>query len=136
MLRSFLYRLTELIARIHEKILSLNDSYELAFSDKMLHFLVIGMIGMALLLVIHPLFQWLAKKRCVIAISWLYVFTLIIVLTFAIEIGQRVSHTGDMEFADIVSGIGGFLLMFLVFLGIRAVVKLIGGAIDDHRKAE
>ena len=136
MLRSFLYRLTELIARIHEKILSLNDSYELAFSDKMLHFLVIGMIGMALLLVIHPLFQWLAKKRCVIAISWLYVFTLIIVLTFAIEIGQRVSHTGDMEFADIVSGIGGFLLMFLIFLGIRAVVKLIGGAIDDHRKAE
>jgi len=136
MLRSFLYRLTELIARIHEKILSLNDSYELAFSDKMLHFLVIGMIGMALLLVIHPLFQWLAKKRCVIAISWLYVFTLIIVLTFAIEIGQRVSHTGEMEFADIVSGIGGFLLMFLIFLGIRAVVKLIGGAIDDHRKAE
>ena len=79
---------------------------------------------------------WLAKKRCVIAISWLYVFTLIIVLTFAIEIGQRVSHTGEMEFADIVSGNGGFLLMFLIFLGIRAVVKLIGGAIDDHRKAE
>ena len=34
-------------------------------------------------------------------IAWIYVFTLIIVITFAIEIGQKVTNTGNMEFADI-----------------------------------
>ena len=55
-------------------------------------------------------------------ISWIYVFTLILVITFSIEIGQRLTGTGDMEFADIVSGIGGFICMFAVFALIRAAV--------------
>lgn len=40
-------------------------------------------------------------------------FTLIIVITFAIEIGQKVTNTGNMEFADIVFGVVGFIVMFL-----------------------
>ncbi len=46
-------------------------------------------------------------------IAWIYVFTLIIVITFAIEIGQKVTNTGNMEFADIVFGVVGFIVMFL-----------------------
>jgi len=122
MFKAFLYELMEIAAELHERFLALNDAHGWALSDKMLHFYVVGIIGMAAVLVLHPLFKYLAKTGHVMVITWLYVFTLILVLTFSIEIGQRITQTGSMEFADIVFGVGGFLLMFFVFILIRAVV--------------
>ena len=90
----FLYWIVELIARIHGYLLKLNDAYEYNFSDKELHFLIIGALGMAMIFVVHPVFKWLARHDHIMVISWIYVFTLIIVITFAIEIGQRVTNTG------------------------------------------
>ena len=87
-----------------------------------MHFLVIGILGILLIFIIHPLFRHLSKTNHVMVISWIYVFTLILVITFSIEIGQRLTGTGDMEFADIVSGIGGFIFMFAIFALIRAAV--------------
>lgn len=124
-LKEVLYTLVEIIALIHSKLLALNDAYEYNFTDKELHFLVIGIIGMGMVLVIHPVFLWLAKRNHVMAITGIYVFTLILVITFAIEIGQKVTKTGNMEFADIVFGIGGFFLMFVVFNLIRFIIRLI-----------
>ena len=69
-------------------------------------------------------------------ITWIYVFTLILVITFAIEIGQRLTKTGDMEFADIVFGIGGFIVMFAVFAAIRAVVLWIARAVRRSKAAQ
>ena len=40
--------------------------------------------------------------------------TLIIVITFAIEIGQKVTNTGNMEFADIVFGVVGFIVKMCI----------------------
>ena len=128
-MKETLYSLMDIVAQIHNKILSLNDAYEYNFSDKQLHFLVIGLVGMLMLFVVHPIFLHLAKKKHVMVISWIYVFTLIIVLTFAIEIGQRLSHSGNMEFADIVFGVVGFLTMFAVFALFRGICMLIAGAI-------
>ena len=122
-MKALLYTIVEQIARIHEKILSLNDTYEYHFSDKQLHFLVVGILGMCLIFLIHPLFKLLAKHGHVMVISWIYVFTLILVITFAIEIGQGITHTGVMDFSDIVFGIGGFFLMFAIFALTRAVIK-------------
>ena len=122
-MRQLLYDLITFVYRMHERLLTLNDSYELFLSDKQLHFLVIGMIGMGLVLVLHPLFTLLAKRDHVLVITWLYVFTVILVLTFAIEIGQGFSGTGSMETGDIISGIAGFLLMFAIFAIIRAIIK-------------
>lgn len=124
-MKQLLYGIVGLIARIHGKILQINDAYEYHFTDKELHFLVIGVLGMALIFAVHPVFQWLAKKGHVMVISWIYVTTLIVVLTFAIEIGQKVTGTGSMEFADIVFGMAGFLVMFFAFAAIRAAIKLI-----------
>lgn len=59
----FLYMIVGLIAKIHTFILGINDSYEYALTDKQLHFLVIGLLGIALVLVIHPVFKYLAKRR-------------------------------------------------------------------------
>ena len=125
MLKSFLYTLMEIIASLHERLMALNDARGWALSDKMLHFYVIGVLGLALVLVIHPLFKYLADNDHVMVITWLYVFTVIIVLTFAIEIGQQISGSGAMEFADIVFGIGGFLLIFLLFAAVRGIILMI-----------
>ena len=123
-----LYAIVGLIAKIHSAILTWNDSCETVLSDKQLHFLVIGLIGMMMLFVIFPLFKLLSKNH-VLIIAWIYVFTVMIVLTFAIEIGQGITHTGTMDFDDIVFGLVGFMAMFLIFAAIRsiilAVVKLV-----------
>lgn len=124
-MREFLYLIVEFIAVIHNEIMSLNDAWEYSFTDKELHFIVIGIIGMLMLFVVYPFFKWLAKRNAIMTISWIYVFTLIIVLTFAIEIGQKVSNTGMMEFADIMFGLLGFLAMFSVFAIIRWIFHLI-----------
>ena len=121
----FFYFIIEIITRCHNKLLSLNDAYEYNFTDKELHFIIIGIIGMAMIFAIYPIFKWLANRDHIMTITRIYVFTLIIVLTFAIEIGQQASHTGTMEFADIMFGIVGFLLMYIVFAVCRAVIKWI-----------
>ena len=124
-MKDFLYAIVEYIAKAHNTILSLNDAYEYNLTDKQLHFLVIGIIGMLMVFVIHPVFTWFAKHNHILVITWIYVFTMIIVLTFAIEIGQKVSHTGAMDFADIVFGVLGFVLMFGIFAAIRMIILCI-----------
>ena len=79
----------------------------------------------------NPVFKWLAKHDHVMVIAWIYVFTLIIVITFAIEIGQKVTNTGNMEFADIVFGVVGFIVMFFIFAVIREIYKGIVSLIRD-----
>ena len=112
------------VAKIHNYILSLNDAYEKNFTDKQLHFLVIGILGMLILMVIYPLFKLLSENH-ILAIAFIYVFTVIVVITFAIEIGQKISDSGTMDFADIVFGIAGFLLMLVIFAVIRQIFRAI-----------
>lgn len=116
-----LYWVMGIIAKIHNYIMHLNDKFEYNFSDKDMHFLVIGLLGMLMIFVVYPLFKWLAQKKHIMVIAWIYVFTLILVITFAIEIGQKISNTGNMEFADIVLGIMGFIVMFAIFAVFRGI---------------
>ena len=123
----FLYWCVEIIARIHTALMQLNNAYEVQFTDKELHFLVIGLLGMAMIFVVHAVVLWLAKNNHLMTITFIYVFTAIVVITFAIEIGQKATGTGHMEFADIMAGLVGFLLMFAVFAIIRAIVHFFAG---------
>ncbi len=113
------------IARIHDYVLTLNDQFPTVLTDKQLHFMVVGATGMIVFFLVHPIFRALAKHGHVIVVSWFYVLTLIIGMTFAIEIGQQVTHSGTMEFADIVFGVAGFLMMFAFFAIIRMIVIMI-----------
>ena len=131
MLKQLLYWIVGQAARIHEYILRLNDAFEYNFSDKTLHFLVVGILGMVLVFLLYPLFRFLARRHHEFTITWIYVFTLIIVITFAIEIGQKVTGTGSMEFADIMFGVFGFILMFAVFAAVRGIFRLF---FPDKRK--
>lgn len=132
-MKQFLYWIIYQIAKIHSFIISLNDGYETHFTDKQLHFLVIGVLGMCLIFIIYPLFKWLAKRNKTLIIAWIYVFTVIIVITFAIEIGQKVTGTGSMEFADIVYGVFGFIVMFAIFAILRWIILGIKYLIDKNK---
>lgn len=134
MLKKLLFLIVEYIAKAHEMILGLNDAFEYNFTDKELHFLVIGVLGMLMIFVVYPTFKWLAKNNHIMTISWIYVFTLILVITFAIEIGQKVTNTGAMEFADIVMGVFGFVVMYLIFAVIRAIYHSICRLIEQSRR--
>lgn len=124
-MKEILYRIVEWIAECHNYLLKLNDAYEYNFTDKELHFLVIGCIGMLILLIAYPVFKLLAKHKMYLTITGIYTMTVVIVLTFAIEIGQKISHTGTMEFADIMFGVMGFLAMFAAAAIVKGIYHLI-----------
>lgn len=122
-MKELLYWIVGVIAEIHNHIMQLNNAYEMNFTDKELHFLVIGLLGMALIFLLYPVFRFLARHGGEMVITWIYVFTVIIVITFAIEIGQKVTGTGNMEFMDIMYGVVGFLVMFAAFVVVWSVVR-------------
>ena len=111
-----IYYFITLITKLHHKFLSINDNHGLDLTDKQLHFLIIGFVGFCMLMVIQPLFKWLARHHGELMITFLYVFTIVVVVSFAIEIGQAWSGTGDMDFYDIASGLLGFFVFFGIYL--------------------
>lgn len=115
----FLRLMVDSIAYVHDYIMHINDSFEYNLSDKTLHFLVIGALGLLMLLVVYPVFKLLNRKNHMLAISWIYVFTLELVITFAIEIGQWASGTGNMDFDDIIAGMAGFFAVTAVILVLK-----------------
>lgn len=132
-----IYRFTTWTSRLHDSILGINDAGGWYFDDKQLHFLVFGAIGMLLIFVLYPLFKFLANRNHTMVITWLYVFTVILVLAFAVEIGQWYMGTGRMESSDIAYGICGFLVMFLVFALLRGLYHAIRSMIKtDNRKTK
>lgn len=137
-MKELLYWVVGWITRIHHYILRLNDAFEYNFTDKELHFLIIGILGMGFIFAIYPVFKWLANRNHIMTITFIYAFTLIIVITFAIEIGQKVTNSGNMEFADIMMGVMGFVLMYTVFATVRqiwkAICKLIRGSQTPERR--
>ena len=116
-----LHNIVAWMTRAHDFIMTLNDRFETRLSDKQLHFIVIGAIGLLLLAAVYPVFRWLARRGRVLAITWIYALTVLVVLTFAIEIGQRVTGTGYMEFGDIAAGLGGFVAVTAAILALRLV---------------
>ena len=122
---TILYEATMIIAQIHESMMHLNDSFELALSDKQLHFIVMFVLGMVLFFMVHFVFRRLARWS-ITAVSFIYVFTVMTVLGFAIEIGQRITGTGNMDFDDIVAGLYGVLVFFVIYSAYRLIAWLLG----------
>lgn len=133
-MQAILYKFVMLVTRVHNYLLTLNNQFENSFTDKELHFLIVGAFGVAMILVLHPIFLWLSKHDHTMVITFLYVFTVVLVLTFAIEIGQGYYGTGAMEFDDVVYGIAGFLAFFFVFAVIRGIIHLVVRLIRDDEE--
>ena len=129
MFRDFLANMVRVVTYLHTRILGLNDSYELYLSDKELHFYVVAITGVLLILVLYPLFRYLVKRNKTLYIVWIYVFTFLFAFTLLIEIGQRLTGTGMMDYMDTVAGLVGFLLASFVVFAIRWVYMFIKWAV-------
>lgn len=120
MIKELLRESTVLMAQVHDYLLRLNDIFSLHLDDKQLHFIVMAAIGMLLFFAVHFIFKRLARFS-ISAISFIYVFTVMTVLGFAIEIGQRVTGTGNMDFGDVAAGLYGVLAFFGVYVAYKLV---------------
>ena len=135
MFEAILYEGTMVVAQIHESLMHLNDNFELYFGDKDMHFIVMAVLGMILFFMVHCVFKRLAKWS-ITAISFIYVFTVMTVLGFAIEIGQKITGTGDMDFRDVVAGLYGVLAFFAVYTVYRLIVLLVRHLMRGRKKAD
>jgi hypothetical protein len=119
--------LAETVNQLHDVLIKIsNDVLGMNLTDKDLHFWIMGFIGIAAFFFIFAVTKWLSKLPFGITmIAFLYTLTFMFVLVFAIEIQQAITNRGNMEFADAVIGMWGFLVLFLVYAGI--VLLFIGG---------
>lgn len=112
-MKNILLFLSGLMNRFHDTIQSFAGT---SLSDKELHFYIIGIIGMATFFTLFLLIKVIRRiKFSTTILSFLFTFVLMIVFVFAIEIQQAVTQSGNMEFADIVSGLWGFVLFFSIY---------------------
>lgn len=133
MLTKLLREMTTMMAQTHESLLRINDIFELSLSDKELHFAIMAVLGMLLFFVVHFVFKRLAKWS-ITAISFIYVFTVMTVLGFAIEIGQQISGTGSMDFNDVVAGLYGVLVFFGIYTAYRLLAMAAGWLFGKMKK--
>ena len=114
--------LIAIINRVHDLIVNRVHMMGLRLTDKQLHFWLLGAIGIIIFLVLDIVFKRLAKWS-VSAITFIYTFTILVVLVLAIEIEQKVTNAGSMEFEDIVAGLSGFIVFSLLYMLIRMLLK-------------
>ena len=123
--------LTEVVNNIHDVLINVAEAFGLQLTDKDLHFWIIGIIGIFTFFPVYLFFKMLSKWRwSITAISFVYTFTVMTVLVFAIEIQQAITDRGHMEFSDAVIGLWGFLVFFgvyacfaLVITGLKRLLK-------------
>jgi hypothetical protein len=116
--------LTEIVNIFHDQLLHLSNALGLNLSDKDLHLWVFGILGILSFFIVHYFFKRLAKYS-ITAISFIYTFTVLIVIVFAVEIQQKITGRGNMEFQDAVMGLWGFILFFMAYMIIKWVLRIL-----------
>ncbi|VYU06825.1 hypothetical protein [Clostridium tertium] len=118
---------------LHDKVLDIVGIAGYTLNDKQLHFIFMAVIGILIFAFTQIVFKKLAKYS-ITAISFIYTFTVMLVIVFAIEIQQKITNRGNMEFADIVYGLYGFIYVFLIYLLIKLIVLAIKKAYNKYSK--
>ena len=128
-MREIILLLADVVNIWHDLIMKFTNMMGWNLSDKDLHFWVIGILGIIGLIFVDILFHALAKWS-ITAISFLFTFAMVLVFVFAVEIQQKITGSGNMEFGDAVASILGFFLfcsfyivILLVIRGIRKYIK-------------
>jgi hypothetical protein len=120
-MKEIILLLAELVNNTHDVIEELSHLLGLTMTDKELHLWVLGIIGIISFFFVQFFFKLLAKWS-ITAISFIYTFTVMIVLVFAIEIQQKITGRGNMEFIDAVIGLWGFIIFFGIYLLIKIFI--------------
>ena len=109
-------------------------SFGMVFTDKQLHFIIIGVLGMLIYFVVDKLFKALSKYS-ISVLSFIYTTTVLMVIVFGIEIEQKITGSGHMEFSDIVAGLWGFSAFFAAYIIIYILISIIKKSIKKiHKK--
>jgi hypothetical protein len=119
----FIKIIAEIVNTLHDLLIKVFQALGFQLTDKELHFWIIGIIGIFNFFFVQAFFKWISEWS-ITALSFVYTFTVVLVIVFAIEIQQKVTGRGNMEFADAVMGIYGFLAFFGVYLAIRLIAKI------------
>ena len=61
--------------------------------------------------------------------------TVLLMLTFAIEIGQSITGSGTMEFGDVVAGMGGFFAVTAVIVTLHLLLWAVKGIAKAIRRS-
>ena len=114
------------IAGIHDRLLEYSNVLPSPLTDKDLHFLVIGAFGLAVFIFSFFLFRLLSRLNRYGMMAWLFSLAVVLFVAFAIEVGQHLTKTGNLELGDIAYGVMGFIyasagaaVLYLVFRLIR-----------------
>lgn len=118
---------------IHDLLVHKFHNINPSYTDKDLHFIIIGIIGITIFLITDVIFKKLAKIKVEI-ISFIYTFTVLMVIVFGIEIEQKITGRGQMEFNDILYGVWGFIYIFIAYILIRVIIYLIRYGIKVLKK--
>ena len=135
-LKEIILILTEIINNIHDFILIfVSDTLNSNATDKDLHFWIMGIIGIIIFIFVLFLSTIISRLRFGITIlSFIYTFTVMVVLVFAIEIQQALTSRGNMEFQDAAIGLWGFIVFFLVFVVLSFMYLFIKKFIKQTKK--
>ncbi|MGM9958597.1 MAG: hypothetical protein ACI32B_05045 [Erysipelotrichaceae bacterium] len=123
--KDIIVKVVSLVTYMHGRILGINDSNELFLSDKELHFYTVAVFGVILLFCLYPLFRYMVKRNKTLLITWIFVFVFLVGFTLLIEVGQKLTGTGDMDYLDTVAGLMGFIVASVVLLIVREIWLLI-----------
>lgn len=135
-MKELIVMFTELVNNIHDFIeIYANNYLNLGLSDKDLHFWIMGIIGIFVFVIVLILSKIIARMPFGITIlSFLYTFTFMVVLVFAIEIQQAITNRGNMDFFDAVIGLWGFFVFFIGFVIISSIFLLIKKVFTNRHK--
>ncbi|MBM7691723.1 magnesium-transporting ATPase (P-type) [Peribacillus deserti] len=124
-MKDVILRLAEILNDLHDfiQVRAYHSNFNL--TDKDLHFWLMGIIGILAFIFVLLVSKFLSKiPYGIIILSFLYTFTFMVVLVFAIEIQQALTSRGNMEFQDAIVGLWGFIVFFFVFVAISAVLLI------------
>lgn len=116
--------IVSLVNYVHDSLNQILRHWMPGLTDKDLHFIVIGIIGLTIFILTDYLFKKLAKYNISI-ISFIYTFTVLMVIVFSIEIEQKITGRGSMEFSDIVFGLWGSIVLVVAYILVRIIFKLV-----------
>ncbi|MFD9625510.1 hypothetical protein [Peribacillus muralis] len=135
-MKEFIEILAEIVNNLHDFILFfVSDTLNSNATDKDLHFWIMGIIGILIFLFVLFLSTIISRMRFgITTLSFLYTFTVMVVLVFAIEIQQALTSRGNMEFQDAAIGLWGFIVFFLVFAVASSLFLLVKRFIMQSKK--
>ncbi|MCU9613018.1 hypothetical protein OEV98_05570 [Caldibacillus lycopersici] len=137
-MKEIIIQIVHAINNIHDMInYMMSEVFHTTLTDKDLHFWIMGIIGFVVFLFVLFVSNAVAKLPYgIVILAFLYTFTFMVVLVFAIEIQQAITNRGNMEFQDAVVGLYGYLAFFFMFAFLSGIFllgrKIVRGKKNKH----